>query len=167
MRQRIKIILVEQTCNACPSQWEALTADLRRVYVRYRHGFLSVIAVGRGILESGPASNAETVYDRLIDDTCCDGEMTYDELVSVTRERIRWPKEPTPWLFWTPLELAQLANERMAQTLDLRARRLDLAGDTAGALRFWERIIELPHVPEGRRLDALRMLSRLSDHPRS
>lgn len=31
-----------QTCDACPSQWDAETDDGRPVYIRYRWGFLSV-----------------------------------------------------------------------------------------------------------------------------
>jgi len=31
-----------QTCEACPSQWEAQTIDNRGVYVRYRWGYLSI-----------------------------------------------------------------------------------------------------------------------------
>lgn len=37
---RVKSII--RTCYACPSQWEGETEDGRKVYVRYRHGLLSV-----------------------------------------------------------------------------------------------------------------------------
>ena len=34
------IVMLEQTCGACPSQWEGQLADGRALYVRYRHGYL-------------------------------------------------------------------------------------------------------------------------------
>lgn len=42
----IEINELEQTCQACPAQWEFYTFDNRPVYVRYRWGFLSV-SVGK------------------------------------------------------------------------------------------------------------------------
>lgn len=38
----IEVIRVVQTCTACPSQWDAWTPTGEYVYVRYRHGWLSV-----------------------------------------------------------------------------------------------------------------------------
>ena len=38
----MKITGLRQTCNACPSQWEALTIHNRSVYIRYRWGYLSI-----------------------------------------------------------------------------------------------------------------------------
>ena len=37
-----KLKELKQTCFACPSQWEGRTTDGRFVYVRFRHGRLSV-----------------------------------------------------------------------------------------------------------------------------
>ena len=37
----IRVIQMERTCFACPSQWEGRTADGRRVYIRYRYGRLN------------------------------------------------------------------------------------------------------------------------------
>jgi hypothetical protein len=39
---RIKASSVVQTCNACPSQWNAETFDGEYVYVRYRWGHLRI-----------------------------------------------------------------------------------------------------------------------------
>lgn len=36
-----RIIELNQTCTACPSQWEGKTEDGRYVYIRYRGGYLS------------------------------------------------------------------------------------------------------------------------------
>ncbi|WP_046506189.1 hypothetical protein [Streptomyces odonnellii] len=33
-----KLVRVVQTCSACPSQWDAWTADGQYLYLRYRHG---------------------------------------------------------------------------------------------------------------------------------
>jgi hypothetical protein len=33
-----KLVRVVQTCCACPSQWDAWTADGQYLYLRYRHG---------------------------------------------------------------------------------------------------------------------------------
>lgn len=39
---KIKVIELEQTCFACPSQWDGKTNDKKHVYIRYRFGCLSV-----------------------------------------------------------------------------------------------------------------------------
>lgn len=39
---KINIIDIQQTCSACPSQWDFVTDDNRIGYVRYRWGGLSV-----------------------------------------------------------------------------------------------------------------------------
>lgn len=44
-RRRI-VTELEQTCTACPSQWEGRTADGSYLYIRYRHGHLSVYVDG-------------------------------------------------------------------------------------------------------------------------
>jgi len=38
----IGVIKIDQTCGACPSQWEGKTVDGKEVYVRYRWGYLRV-----------------------------------------------------------------------------------------------------------------------------
>jgi hypothetical protein len=37
-----KVVALRKTCIACPSQWEGALDDGRVIYVRYRHGRLSV-----------------------------------------------------------------------------------------------------------------------------
>lgn len=37
----IRLVNLEQTCVACPSQWEGSTIDGRSVYIRFRHGHLT------------------------------------------------------------------------------------------------------------------------------
>jgi hypothetical protein len=50
-----RLVSLEMTCNACPSSWKGQTEDGRRVYIRYRHGHLSVR------LYTGPQE--EVVYE--------------------------------------------------------------------------------------------------------
>jgi hypothetical protein len=38
----MKVTDVVQTCEACPSQWDAKTEDGKYVYIRYRWGSLTV-----------------------------------------------------------------------------------------------------------------------------
>ena len=38
----MRIIELEQTCYACPSQWEGKTLSGQDVYIRYRWGYLSI-----------------------------------------------------------------------------------------------------------------------------
>lgn len=41
-KPKIKLVELERTCCACPSQWEGRTENNKPVYVRYRWGYLSV-----------------------------------------------------------------------------------------------------------------------------
>jgi len=38
----LELATLTRTCLACPSQWEGVLDDGRAIYVRYRHGELSV-----------------------------------------------------------------------------------------------------------------------------
>lgn len=73
----IRIVALEQTCIACPSQWEGESAEGAAVYIRYRHGHLSV-RVGPSIDE---AIDRGGVFDWESDDEM-DGWMDEDELRS-------------------------------------------------------------------------------------
>lgn len=42
----MKVTNVTQTCGACPSQWDAKGPNGEYVYVRFRHGWLSVTVNG-------------------------------------------------------------------------------------------------------------------------
>jgi hypothetical protein len=37
----VNVISCERTCIACPSQWEGVCSDGRRIYIRYRWGSLT------------------------------------------------------------------------------------------------------------------------------
>ena len=38
----MKVNKIIETCGACPSQWEGSLDDGRAIYIRYRHGYLSI-----------------------------------------------------------------------------------------------------------------------------
>lgn len=44
MSQLPKVVELVQTCDACPAQWDGLLDDGRAIYIRYRWGFLEVLA---------------------------------------------------------------------------------------------------------------------------
>lgn len=86
----IVVTKVEQTCGACPSQWDGQTSDNRQIYIRYRWGFLG-ISVG----EIGDTSEFAAVSGRevfgLAHGDGLDGVLSYDELKELTRREISWP----------------------------------------------------------------------------
>ena len=87
--EKIKVEVVNQTCSACPSQWDALTDRGSEIYVRYRWGYLEV---SWGVM-------GETIYGEQMGDEF-DGFITYEELIARTEHIIEWPEtcgnEPGP-----------------------------------------------------------------------
>lgn len=57
----MKLKSIVQTCEACPSQWEAMTEDDRPVYIRYRWGELG-IGVGK------PGESIDAAVEKYIAD---------------------------------------------------------------------------------------------------
>jgi hypothetical protein len=55
------IVRAEQTCFACPAQWDAWDADGSQYYLRYRHSFGSAERVRRGEGEWLDGDRRETV----------------------------------------------------------------------------------------------------------
>lgn len=72
----IMIILtkIEQTCSACPAQWDGFEEDGTYYYIRYRWGHLTV---NRG------AVNGEEIYSEYIGGGL-DGYMHTDEMFAHT-----------------------------------------------------------------------------------
>jgi hypothetical protein len=98
-QNRIKLPLGVKTCvMTCewyPSQREGVTTGRRPIYVRYRHGYLSVRIgqVGQTIddaIRSGREIVGCAVGDNL------DGAMAYEELRRHTRGIVVWPKKKPP-----------------------------------------------------------------------
>jgi hypothetical protein len=76
----MKLVRVVRTCTACPSQWDALTADYQYLYLRYRSGIGTVDAYDTADSEKwtrvpdGAVARFDT-GDRL------DGEMSLTDFV--------------------------------------------------------------------------------------
>lgn len=80
----MKVRNIEQTCVACPSQWEGNLIDGRMFYARYRWGVLSVelskeltTDVYKAIGEDG-----ELIYDEQLGDSY-DGTLEQAELIKI------------------------------------------------------------------------------------
>lgn len=84
-----KVVELVKTCEACPAQWEGKTDDGKFVYVRYRHGGLS-IGFGRTISRAIFASHL-AMNDKFQLDGKYDGEMELSELKALTAGEIEWP----------------------------------------------------------------------------
>lgn len=63
------IVRAEQTCFACPAQWDAWGPDGSQYYLRYRHSFGSAERVRRGADEWLDGDRRETVGEFETDET--------------------------------------------------------------------------------------------------
>ena len=72
---------IEQTCFACPSQWEGKTTEGERLYCRYRYGILSV-SVGEGV-------DRQVLMSRDMGDPW-GGVMNLVQLIRHTGEVLNW-----------------------------------------------------------------------------
>lgn len=82
----IKIVSLTQTTSACPTQWEGLTDNGEKVYVRFRFGNLSISIDGKPIFKAN-------------DDSGWNGVLSFDNLIIWSHNKgwdIIWPKEETP-----------------------------------------------------------------------
>jgi hypothetical protein len=66
---RPAIVRANQTCYACPSQWDAWDADGSQYYLRYRHSYGSAERVRRGADEWLDGGRRETVGEFETDET--------------------------------------------------------------------------------------------------
>jgi hypothetical protein len=94
MSEKLKVVSLKLTCNACPSQWEGNLDDGRMIYVRYRWGGLNIrlsYLPSTDIMDvlEGKSIFSETIGEGL------DGFLEYDKLVEVTKEVIEWPPKET------------------------------------------------------------------------
>ena len=85
----LKVVELEQTCTASPSQWEGKADDGRFVYVRFRWGHLR-IGVGT-TLDEAVCDERKTVFERQLSDGL-DGELSYKELRAATKGIVDWPE---------------------------------------------------------------------------
>lgn len=91
----IVIVAVEQTCGACPSQWQAKTDDGRDVYARYRSG-CGYVSVGRRTDDNqfgdmpGDGGAIVCSYLRTDPDGEWDGVLNLAELQQITKGFVEW-----------------------------------------------------------------------------
>ena len=52
MSKGVKVWMLERTCLACPSLWEGIAEDGKEVWIRYRHGDLTVTKGDEDIYEA-------------------------------------------------------------------------------------------------------------------
>ncbi len=81
----MKITTLAKTCIACPAQWEGRTDDDRGVYVRYRHGLLTVsVSEPGGDIDAAVEEGKDVLYIQR--DSGLDGWMESDELKPILIE---------------------------------------------------------------------------------
>ena len=85
---RYRAASIEQTCTACPSQWEGKLAGGRMFYVRYRWGILAVNISAKptdDVMDAVAAQHAE--FDpRPAVKTSCDHETAVANIVGLEHE---------------------------------------------------------------------------------
>jgi hypothetical protein len=74
----VRVTSLEQTCYACPSQWEGETDNGDYVYIRYRWGHLTVSVNGEQIFATDHGNSL-------------DGVLSYDELRTLLPWNIQLP----------------------------------------------------------------------------
>jgi len=73
----MKIAALEQTCDACPSQWEGTLEDGTAFYVRYRGARLR-IGFGETV---GAAIDQMDAYTRILSNEPLDGYIRWNEVL--------------------------------------------------------------------------------------
>tara|TARA_Y100000310_G_scaffold341076_2_gene439006 strand:+ start:1808 stop:2092 length:285 start_codon:yes stop_codon:yes gene_type:complete len=87
----LECIKIKKTCEALPAQWEGELSDGRMIYVRYRWGGLTVSVSRDKTNDIGEAvGGPEMMFKQLDPDGWC-GEMGYEELITLTKDLIKWP----------------------------------------------------------------------------
>lgn len=76
--EKLKVERYEQTCWACPSQWDIFAEGDNYIYARYRWGHLSLTLNDR-----------ETIFSEQVRDGL-DGVMGTDELMGLTEDVLDW-----------------------------------------------------------------------------
>ena len=88
----IEVHSLNMTCNACPSQWDGITKDNRRIYIRYRHGFLSVRIGKLHDMSRMSGVEGDEVFDWHSDGSVGDEEMDLSDLRRITMGVLTLPE---------------------------------------------------------------------------
>lgn len=80
--EKYKIKTIQQTCLACPSQWDIMTDDGKYIYARFRWGYLSV--------KLNAFTNEEELLLDWEDEDDLNGIMDTSRLQELTKEIFEW-----------------------------------------------------------------------------
>lgn len=80
----MKLKKLQQTCPACPSQWEGETKDGYPIYIRYRWGYLS-IRKGKKKGDIMSAVRGEEIYGRQLGDNL-NGFIEEEKILKIIKE---------------------------------------------------------------------------------
>jgi len=86
----LKLISLNQTCFGCPSQWDAQTSDNRKVYIRYRWGYLSVRLGDIGDTSEFAGVRGKEVIGEDFGNEL-DGILSFEKLKDICGNRVEWP----------------------------------------------------------------------------
>jgi hypothetical protein len=87
---KIKIVKMERTCWAAPSQWEAIDSEQYPYYFRYRHGLLSV-RKGKKKKNIMTAVQGEEIFSYNLGDEYA-GYMEYKQLKDILKDVMELPE---------------------------------------------------------------------------
>ena len=85
----MKVKTIEQTCYACPSQWEIKLEDGRMVYVRYRWGYLSARLSPNKTDDIMDAVSGKEIFGKTIGDKL-DGYISESRLRTLLKDILEW-----------------------------------------------------------------------------
>lgn len=85
---------LRMTCSGCPSQWDGIM-DGRKVYVRYRWGYLSIRVGAPGDFSEYAAVRGKEIFGRKVGDGF-DGFLTEDQLIAATRGTLQFERTSVP-----------------------------------------------------------------------
>ena len=89
--QPLVICDFEQTCFACPSQWEGTLEDGRMIYIRFRWGYLSVSISDNPTDDVMDAVGDKEIYGEQLSDGL-DGVLGEAELIEKTKHILTYPQ---------------------------------------------------------------------------
>ena len=87
----VSVSTINQTCGSFPSQWEAVAADGRNLYIRYRHGTLELWASfepGGDPIFADSVAELDALGDYLYRHD--EGTMTTAQMMANTAHHVRW-----------------------------------------------------------------------------
>jgi hypothetical protein len=87
----IVVATVTQTCCACPNTFTGITTEGDTIFARYRWGHLSIRFLPAGVDDASDGSDGKSIIEADYGGQF-DGFLNYDELRSITRGIIQWPK---------------------------------------------------------------------------